>query len=643
ERNGFLLPKEVFAGWGWDATPGYIPTFDNFFASARYAVNGSSNNDTTTDVGYSIELRIDLDSLGYNANGSGDDVIELNFSIWDADWNWPNDPARFSSNKTWWQNPWNNLGNNVARVYVNPNVTINSTGPFNEPEQDITISNGEDHPSPTIDGNLSEGVWSNLSSFDVHFGDVALRATYPSIGKYRSGEWQGGGYPNPVVDPGNATVKWFFKGDKLYVGVEISDELVQSDASDDWLDGIQLSVTIPNERNGDNTMKAVRYGVRVDSVSKGGKAAIWDLTEMVDSGKAWYGLALKGATTIDDPSDVDEGYTIELCIDLTKIGYEAGSPDKMVLLGFSYLDGDKFTNTANDYGTRTWWFREWPWACAPAWCLLENSSKVSGATTLSVAMADKWNLISVPVTVGDYAKTTLFPSSTSDAFAYSGGYNPTTILDNGPGYWLKFNGNQSVSLNGTIKTDDTVTVVAGWNLIGSVTYSIPVANILSIPGGLVTSNFFSYANGYNEATTIDPGKAYWVKVSGAGQLLLQSNPTFAANRIKIVPTNELPPPPPRDLTEEEKTLPTVFAVHQNYPNPFNPTTSIRFDLPEQQKVMLKVYDILGREVVTLLNNEEMNAGVHSVQFSGNNIASGMYYYRLQAGEKVEVRKMLLTK
>ncbi|MBI3195829.1 MAG: hypothetical protein HYZ34_15380, partial [Ignavibacteriae bacterium] len=379
ERGGFYLPKEVFAGWGWDATPGIVPTFDNNFASARFSVNGTSNDDAGFDVGYSIELSLRLDSLGYDANDGGGDVLELNFSIWDADWNWPNDPARFSSNKTWWQNPWNNLGNNVARVFVNPGVTVNTAGTLDGPEPDVTIMNGSLFPAPTIDGNLNDGIWSNLSSFDVRFGDPALRATYPSIGKWRAGEWQGGGFPNPVVDPGNAAVKWFFKGDMLYVGIDVTDELVQTDGSDDWLDGIQLSVTIPDEaqRNGDNTMKAVRYGVRVDSQTLGGSKAIWDLTDLVSSGGASYGLQLKGATTVNDPSDIDEGFMVELAIDLTRLGYAAGSANKMVLLGFSYLDGDKFTNSSNDYGTRSWWFREWPWGCAPAWCLLDDDEVIA--------------------------------------------------------------------------------------------------------------------------------------------------------------------------------------------------------------------------------------------------------------------------
>ncbi len=645
-NGGFRLPAEMFAGWGWDATPGVVPAFNNWVGQAVYNVQGTSNDDATPDTGYTVEVMFNLDTLLYNANNPNGDVIELNFSIWDADWNWPNDPARFSSSKCWWQNGFNDLNKNVARVFVNPNVTINTTTALAEPEPDVVIQNGADHPSPTVDGNLAEGIWSNLPYFDIRFGDSLLRETYPNIGKWRSGEWQPvEGGTGTVVDPGNARVKWYFKGDKLYVGVDISDESVQSDADDNRLDGFQLSVTIPadDQRNSDHTMKSVRYGVRVDSVSLGGATASWDLPDLITAGGATYGLKLKGTTTIDDPSDVDEGYTIELCIDLTKIGYQAGAPNKMLLLGAGFHDGDKFTNSANDYGTRTWWFREWPWGCAPAWCLLEEDVKVSGAVTASIALADKWNLVSVPITVNDYSKATLFPTATSNAFAYVGGYNEVTTLENGAGYWLRVTGDQNVTMDGTVRTMDTLDVLSGWNLIGSISYAVPVANILSIPSGLVTSNFFGYADGYEVATNLEPGKGYWVKVTGGGKLLVSTSPALAANKIKIVPTSELPPAPPSELNEEQTTVPSVFAVYQNYPNPFNPSTIIRFSVPEAQRVTMKVFDVLGREVMTLLNNEEMNSGEHYVQFNGSNLASGLYYYRVQAGTYVDVRKMILTK
>ena len=90
------------------------------------------------------------------------------------------------------------------------------------------------------------------------------------------------------------------------------------------------------------------------------------------------------------------------------------------------------------------------------------------------------------------------------------------------------------------------------------------------------------------------------------------------------------------------TGPKEFKLEQNFPNPFNPTTTIQYQLPQDARVTLKVYDILGSEVATLVN-EEQQAGYKEVKFNGSNIASGMYVYRLQAGDYVSIKKMLMIK
>ena len=94
----------------------------------------------------------------------------------------------------------------------------------------------------------------------------------------------------------------------------------------------------------------------------------------------------------------------------------------------------------------------------------------------------------------------------------------------------------------------------------------------------------------------------------------------------------------RDLNE----APTEFQLSQNYPNPFNPVTVIKFQVLNSQTVNLKIYNTLGQEVATLVN-EEKAPGNYEVKFDGSNLASGMYVYRLQAGEFVQVKKMLLLR
>jgi hypothetical protein len=89
-------------------------------------------------------------------------------------------------------------------------------------------------------------------------------------------------------------------------------------------------------------------------------------------------------------------------------------------------------------------------------------------------------------------------------------------------------------------------------------------------------------------------------------------------------------------------VPIIFELSQNYPNPFNPSTTIEFSLPKSEFVELKVYNILGKEVTTLVSNK-LNQGNHSYTFDGSNLASGIYYYQLVAGEYREVKKMICIK
>jgi predicted GH43/DUF377 family glycosyl hydrolase len=94
--------------------------------------------------------------------------------------------------------------------------------------------------------------------------------------------------------------------------------------------------------------------------------------------------------------------------------------------------------------------------------------------------------------------------------------------------------------------------------------------------------------------------------------------------------------------EDEETLPTEFALEQNYPNPFNPSTTFRYSVPTQSKVVIKVYDILGNEVATLMD-EEKSVGTYELTWNADNLSSGIYFYQLKAGEFVSTKKMILLK
>ncbi len=90
-------------------------------------------------------------------------------------------------------------------------------------------------------------------------------------------------------------------------------------------------------------------------------------------------------------------------------------------------------------------------------------------------------------------------------------------------------------------------------------------------------------------------------------------------------------------------VPTEYSLYNNYPNPFNPTTIIRFDIPERTNVELIVYDILGRRVKSLVNNELRNPGRYEVSFDAGSLATGVYIYKLTTKYYSQARKMLLVK
>lgn len=96
-------------------------------------------------------------------------------------------------------------------------------------------------------------------------------------------------------------------------------------------------------------------------------------------------------------------------------------------------------------------------------------------------------------------------------------------------------------------------------------------------------------------------------------------------------------------SEENKNtdIPKAYSLYQNYPNPFNPTTNIKFDLPEDALVSIKVYDILGKEVYSF--KELKPAGHHQTGFDGSNLSSGIYFYRLEAGKFIQTKRMVLIK
>ncbi|MDP3580917.1 MAG: T9SS type A sorting domain-containing protein, partial [Ignavibacteria bacterium] len=93
---------------------------------------------------------------------------------------------------------------------------------------------------------------------------------------------------------------------------------------------------------------------------------------------------------------------------------------------------------------------------------------------------------------------------------------------------------------------------------------------------------------------------------------------------------------------EDAEMPVTYSLDQNYPNPFNPSTQIKYSVANAGNVSLKVYDVLGRQVADLVNKHQ-DVGNYSVNFNASALSSGIYFYRIESGSFVSVKKMMLVK
>lgn len=350
-RYGYMGPYQdqltdsMRAAMGWDM---------------GYSIQGTSNDDSSPDTGYIFEMKVNLDSLGYNSTQTNGDIVGTNIQIVDVDWYWQSDPSKRAVGKAWWQHPWSDQNENAGRIYIRPDVTINS-GPAPEIAPDVVIPNGSNAADPIVDGNLNDPVWNGAYSFKIKFGDLTNLRSFPGIGRSMSAWYEVSTAPTPVtpppqvLDPTNATIKMFFKNNFLYLAANVPDQLIEGGATNqDQKDGVRFILGLRDSTSSDHNMTFLN--LLADFDSSGNPKADEDLDTLVKQGIATLGMKVQG--TVNNNTDIDTGYTVELKIDLSKLGYPSGLGDHLLFGGVDVLDADVFDNPANNYGTRTWFYKE---------------------------------------------------------------------------------------------------------------------------------------------------------------------------------------------------------------------------------------------------------------------------------------------
>jgi hypothetical protein len=186
--------------------------------------------------------------------------------------------------------------------------------------------------------------------------------------------------------------------------------------------------------------------------------------------------------------------------------------------------------------------------------------------------------------------------------------------------------------------------IANFNASARLATSTTVAGSFSAGAGTMVYTETRYESGVSgSAKDFDEATFSWkAPASGSGIVTfyisgLQGTSAGPNSKLTVRALEDV-----NSSVEAVNDVPQEYALLQNYPNPFNPSTTIEYRLPAVSHVSLKVYDLLGREVVTLVEGEGV-AGKNSVLFTAGNLPSGVYFYRLQAGSFVETKKLVFVR
>jgi len=177
------------------------------------------------------------------------------------------------------------------------------------------------------------------------------------------------------------------------------------------------------------------------------------------------------------------------------------------------------------------------------------------------------------------------------------------------------------------------------------TTAVPTGDFRACASDLMSGKYYFFGNNVGTSIDLNTSTVATIPLGGISGGVITSALLYGTNIFVGTETGGVFRAPISALTtgvNEKNELPNDFNLSQNYPNPFNPTTTISFSLPSKSYVSLKVFDALGREV-SILVSKELTAGTYSQQWNSGSLPSGVYFYRLQAGNYSETRKLVLLK